>query len=244
MTPRGNRPGRVAPQPVAALAFYEVAAHGGTLTDPKVAAPKVRAEVFERLMPGAIRTTNALICEVEGCTPLASHFSLLAEAHLACIEEELEDEDSGLGFVARCRLAFLAAALRHDPDSGWREWVEHEGDTGLANFKECIEDWLSEAIDWDEAEWFDSHWSGQEAALGFFSDLDVKVRKLLGVVVIEGEHPGSSYYAAELRGAIGPANEAAQALGLAFRFRAATGEDAAAQPAVRSVVASSRKAGV
>ena len=148
---------------------------------------------------------------------------------------ELEDEDSGLGFIARRRLAFLAAALRYDPDTGWRDWVSHEGDPGLAGFKERIEDWLAEGIDWDEAEWFDSGWSGQDAALGFFSGLDAKVRKLLGVVIIEGEHPGSSYYAAELRGEIGLANAAAQVLGLACRFRV-QGQDTATAPFSNSVV--------
>ena len=218
MKPRRKPSARVAPPP-GPMTFYEVAGHG-TLSDPGVAGPKVRADVFERLSLGIIRTTDELISEVDDCVPLASHFSILAEAHLASIEEELEDEDSGLGSIARRRLAFLAAALRHDPDTGWRDWVAHEGDPGLVSFKERIEDWLAEDIDWDEAEWFDSGWSGQNAALGFFSGLSAAVRKLLGVVIIEGEHPGSSYYAAELRGEIGPANAVAQALGLAFRFRA------------------------
>jgi hypothetical protein len=227
MKPRRKPSTRVAP-PAEPMTFYEVARHG-TLTDPGVAGPKVRAEVFERLSLGIIRTTDELISEVDDCVPLASHFSIMAEEHLACIEEELEDEDSDLGFIARRRLAFLAAALRHDPDTGWRDWVAHEGDPGLAVFKERIEDWLADSIDWDEAEWFDSGWSGQSAALGFFSDLDAHVRKLLGVVIIEGEYPGSSYYAAELQGEIGPANAAAQALGLAFRFRA-QGQGTAAAP--------------
>ena len=225
--PRRKPSTRVAPPP-GPMMFYEVARHG-TLTDPTVRAPRVRADVFERLSPSAIRTTDELISEVDDCVPLASHFSILAEAHLASIEEELEDEDSGLGFIARRRLAFLAAALRHDPDTGWRNWVAHEGDPGLVSFKERIEDWLAEGIDWDEAEWFDSGWSGQNAALGFFSGLSASVRKLLSVVIIEGEHPGSSYYAAELRGEIGPANAAAQALGMAFRFRA-QGQGTAAAP--------------
>ena len=227
MKPRRKTRSLVAPPP-GPMTFYEVAGHG-TLSDPRVAGPKVRADVFERLSLGIIRTTDELISEVDDCVPLASHFSILAETHLASIEEELEDEGSGLGFIARRRLAFLAAALRHDPDTGWHDWVAHEGDPGLAGFKERIEDWLAQGIDWDEAEWFDSGWSGQNAALGFFSGLDAQVRKLLGVVIIEGEHPGSSYYAAELQGEIGPANQAAQALGLAFRFRA-QGQGTAAAP--------------
>ena len=224
------------------LFFYEVAEYG-TISDPGVPAPKLRSDVFQNISPGFIRSVDDLISEVEGCVPLASHFSILAADHLSDIEDELDADDNTLGFVERRRLAFLAAALRDDPDTGWRDWVAHEGDLGLADFKEIIQDWLDEDVDWDEAESFDGGWSGQSAALGFLSGLDAKVRKALGVVIIECEHPGSSYYAAELRGEIANANQTAQALGLAFQFRA-EGEGAVAEPLSIPVVAFSQKAGV
>ena len=201
------------------LFFYEVSEYG-TICDPGVPGPKLRSDVFQNVSSGLIRNADDLVSEVEGCHPLASHFSILAADHLPDIEDELDADDNTLGFVERRRLVYLAAALRDDPDTGWRDWIAHEGDPGLAGFKQIIQDWLDEDVDWDEAESFDSGWSGQSAALSFFSDLEAKVRKALGVVIIEGEHPGSSYYAAELRGEIAHANQAAQALGLAFRFRA------------------------
>ena len=224
------------------LFFYEVAEYG-TISDPGVPAPKLRSDVFQNISPGFIRSVDDLISEVEGCHPLASHFSILAADHLSDIEDELDADDNALGFIERRRLAFLAAALRDDPDTGWRDWVAHEGDLGLADFKEIIQDWLDEDVDWDEAESFDSCWSGQSAALGFFSGLDAKVRKALGVVIIEGEHPGSSYYAVELRGEIARANQTAQTLSLAFQFRA-EGEGAVAEPLSIPVVAVSKGAGV
>ena len=231
----------VTPRPET-FTIYEVA-ECGTISDPTVPGPRLRADVFQNISPGFIRTTDDLVSEVEGCHPLASHFSILAADHLSDIEDELDADDNTLGFVERRRLAFLVAALRDDPDTGWRDWVAHEGDPGLAGFREIIQDWLDEDVDWDEAESFDSCWSGQSAALGFFSDLDAKVRKALGVVIIEGDRPGSSYYAAELRGEIAHANQTSQALGLAFRFRA-EGEGAAAQPPSSPVVAVSKGAGV
>ncbi|MDH6185124.1 hypothetical protein [Polaromonas sp. CG_23.6] len=157
---------RVVPLP-GPLFFYEVAEYG-TVSDPSVPALKLRAEVFHCVSPAFIHSTDDLVSEVEGCSPLASHFSILAADHLSDIEDELDADDDALGFVERRRLAFLAAALQDDPDTGWRDWVEHEGDAGLANFKEIIQDWLDEDVDWGEAEWFDSGWSGQSAALGFF----------------------------------------------------------------------------
>ena len=43
----------------------------------------------------------------------------------------------------------------------------------------------------------------------------------LGVEMIEGAYPGSTYYAAELRGDIDKANSAATAAGIPVRFRTA-----------------------
>ena len=205
--------------PPKTLIFYEVC-DDGTLSDPGVPKLKVRADVFQNLSPQWIRTKDELVCAVEGCARLACHFSNLAADHLSSIEDDLGADDHPLGFVERRRLVFLAAALRHDPDTGWRVWVEHEGDPGLAGFKETIQNWLDEDIDWDEAESFDSGWSGQDSALRFFSDLAAKVLDALGVVITMGEHPGSSYYAAELKNTIANANQVACKLSLPFRFRA------------------------
>ena len=209
---------RLTPPP-AALTIYEVAEYG-TITYPGVVQPKTRADVFETISPSAIHATEDLITQVEDCSPLACYFSGLAADHLEEIEVELEEEDGALGLIKRRRLALLAAALRDDPDAGWCDWVRHEGDPGLASFKKHIQDWLDEDIDWGESDWFDEYWSGQSAALGMFSNLDGHILKALGVVIVEGEHPGSSYYAAELRADIVQVNLKAQELGLDFRFRA------------------------
>jgi hypothetical protein len=205
-------------QPVL-LTFYEVNEYR-TITDPSVREPKLRSDVFGNVSPALIHSTDQLIDEVRDCSPLSYHFSRLADDHLSEIEQELEDDDTSLSLTARRRLAFLAAKLRDDPETGWKDWVAHEGDPGLASFKEHIQDWLDEGINWHEYEDFDSGWCGQSASLRFFSSLEDAVCEALGVVIIEGEHPGSSYYAAELRDDIAQANEAAQTLGLNFRFRA------------------------
>ena len=48
---------------------------------------------------------------------------------------------------------------------------------------------------------------------------DDKTLDALGVEIIEGKHPGSSYYAAELRQDVDYANEVAREMGWEFRFR-------------------------
>jgi hypothetical protein len=222
--------------PPAPLTFYSVDKYG-TITDPRVRTSSIRSDVFENISSGSIHTTDQLVDAVQGCSPLAVHFSGLADTRLSEIEQELDDDDNWLGLIERRRLVILAAQLRHDPDTGWRDWVTHEGDPGLASFKELIQDWLDDDINWDESDWFDNNWSGQSASLHFFTKLDREVRKSLGVVIIEGEHPGSSYYAAELKGDIVQANQAAQELGLDFRFRA-EGDSVPVAPAPNPVPAS------
>jgi hypothetical protein len=51
-----------------------------------------------------------------------------------------------------------------------------------------------------------------------FRSMDSNSVDLLGVDIVEGEHPGSTYYAADLRGDIDVANRAAEAAGLRVRF--------------------------
>jgi hypothetical protein len=56
----------------------------------------------------------------------------------------------------------------------------------------------------------------------FFRDQEFAMLKALGIVVVEGDWPGSTYYAAELRGSIDDANATAATLEVPFRFRRAT----------------------
>ena len=63
--------------------------------------------------------------------------------------------------------------------------------------------------------------SRQARAMAFFNVTAAGVAQELGVEIVEGEHPGSSYFAAELRNDIDDANATAEQLGLPFRFRAA-----------------------
>ncbi len=103
-------------------------------------------------------------------------------------------------------------------DECWISLFERGGDQQLAEFVRKIDEWLKEPIDWSQSEWFGNR-TAQGGALEFFRDQPRELLEQLGVVVIEGEHPGSSYYAAELREDIDKANEVAAALKLPFRFK-------------------------
>jgi hypothetical protein len=52
----------------------------------------------------------------------------------------------------------------------------------------------------------------------FFEEMDPSDLDALGVEIVEGEHPGSSYYAARLRGDLKAANRAAKKHDIPVRF--------------------------
>lgn len=147
---------------------------------------------------------------------MRSHFQTLAADELEDVE--MSSVDGEVDPARRARLLALQAALR-DEDDGWQDWVKLEGQPGLARFRVEIDKWLSEPVNWSYSDFWPDGWSGQGMAMQFFQQLDRDVLNDLGVVIVEGEHPGSSYYAAELRDTIEQGNQAALRLGLPFRFR-------------------------
>ena len=158
-----------------------------------------------------------VVDEVNSYRELRSHFVDLASKELEQVELDLDDED--LAKPQRKALLELREALQ-DVDEGWCDWVMLAGKKGVPRFRDAINEWLGESVNWMGTEFWPEGWSSQGRALSFFRDLDFSTTEALGVQIIEGEHPGSSYYAAELRCDITEANATAVALGLPFRFRA------------------------
>jgi len=195
------------------LWFFEVS-DARTIIEPEGQEPKIRRDVYDSIWCGD--SPDGLICEVDQYDELRSHFQQLAADELEDVEGLLEDE-AVIG-SKRKRLQALSAALQ-DEDEGWQDWVRLEGKQGLPRFQQEIDRWLAEPIDWSWSEFWPQGWSSHGAALSFFRQLDSDVADALGVVLIEGEHPGSSYYAAELHIPISEANDVAHQLGLPFRFR-------------------------
>jgi hypothetical protein len=104
-----------------------------------------------------------------------------------------------------------------DEDEGWKKWIKTEGDEGTPRFKKVIVDWLAAPIEWTED--MPDNATAQDGAKRFFEHEDLAELNELGVSIVEGEYPGSTYYAAELSGTVEKANEIAQQLGLSYRFR-------------------------
>lgn len=176
--------------------------------------PKIRSEVFDIWTTG-IYTPAELIREVEGCTPLSSHFRNLALDRQSDLQVELGNPDLAPG--QRKALQRLAKAL-DDQGNGWQALITTET---LPEHVQVVRDWLNDPIEWDEMEYFPRDWGPQGKALSFFESLPFDTLDALGVEIIEGDHPGSTYYAAELRNDIDDANRVAAEMELPFRFRSA-----------------------
>jgi hypothetical protein len=186
-----------------------------TIVDSSIEEPKFRRDVFD-VDTGDHITIAGLIGEIEGCYPLTSHFQQLGMDELADAESTLEGTD--LSSIEYKRLQKTVEALS-DEDEGWAAWIRLEGSDGLPKFKAAAHDWLHSPIEWSDYEWFPKYATSQGSAMQFFESMPIDELDLLGVVIIEGDHPGSTYYAAELRQPIEDANAAAEAAGMPFRFR-------------------------
>ena len=89
-----------------------------------------------------------------------------------------------------------------------------------ATLDERVEgEWLSEAPDpCQEWEAYYKTGDAQGAAYDHFLREDLELMDALGIVVVEGDCPGSSYYAAELHTSVEAANRIAAERGWTIRF--------------------------
>lgn len=195
--------------------YFTVSAYG-TIDEPGQDEPKIRADVYDIDVPW-IASVDDLIMEVDQYDELRGHFVSLASDRMDQVREQL-DGDETLTVAQRRRLKLLETVLA-DPDDGWQEWVRMDDAGGLNRFKGEIDTWLAEDVNWAQIESWPVGWSGQRRAKSFFESMDGELLDALGVVFVDGDRPGSTYYAAELRTDIDTANTTATRLELPFRFR-------------------------
>jgi len=113
--------------------------------------------------------------------------------------------------------------LAEEPEEGAGDWLlgltTQEFETRVLP---VIQEWFDAAPDWNvEDEYLPASGTAQGAALLFFENMDENLLSGLGVEIVYGDRPGSTYYAAELTGDIGKANQAAKERGVPVSFKAA-----------------------
>lgn len=212
--------------------FFEVDEHG-TLIEEGVKEHEVWADVFD-LSTSGLKTTQDFIDEIQGCYPLTSYIEREIDGEIENLEETL-DMDPPASKADRAALRKKIRSLksiRDEHEEPWLDWIELEGRAGLDKFKDFVSDWLTDPIDWMQSEWIPVRSGPQGAAFGFFEQQPVELLKAIGVVIVDGEHPGSSYVAAELRCEIDEANATAARLGLPFRLKKQAESPSSSKPPV------------
>ena len=192
---------------------------GCTLVADDFAEPSRNADVFFSVCAPKLRSASDVIDLADSVVPVARMLGVLVEDHADELDGYLLDS----GLTRRQRKSIVAALdemYAGSPESALAEWLEHGGEAAVAACRKAVADWLYEPPDYDDWEWFDTtSASAQGAAMSWFTSLDTDELHALGVRIVEGDHPGSTYYGAELRTSIEDANAAARLLGLTCRFR-------------------------
>lgn len=111
--------------------------------------------------------------------------------------------------------------MPRDLDCGWITWMEAEPKEAKEVYADAIAAYLEELPDFcNNHDWLPDESTDRGAAYRYFLREEGSVLlDRLGVVLVEGEHPGSSYFAAELHVPIEEANAAARAADIPIRFR-------------------------
>ena len=103
----------------------------------------------------------------------------------------------------------------------WEDWLEASSDEDFDYLGGAIRDWLETKPDVSaEYEWLPpmNHVTPESSAYCFFKGQPDELLDTLGIVFVEGDHPGSSYFGAELRNDIADANELAEEYDIPIRF--------------------------
>lgn len=194
----------------------------GTLAVADFRAPTCRAEYYEDVAQGWSASPQALLDAMDTCQPLAWKVHALYENHRdRVVEAILQTEASSVSNATQiAELKVLLDELPEEPEEGAADWLCALPQTEFNDhIVPAIEQWFLEEPDWIfESDFLPETSSAQGAALDYFRAMDASLLDALGVEIIEGEHPGSTYYAAELRGALDEANRKAQKLKLPIRF--------------------------
>ena len=182
----------------------------GTIWDPRESDPETRCDLYADVDPSQWSDARAVNVAVGGCSALEAYVQCLAEAALADLEPGADEQPSP-------RWQLIEARLAADEAPDWQVWLESLEPEELETLKDDVRRWLADAPD-DYDFQLSPDVGRQGSAKGFFEGFPLEDLEALGVEIVEGDRPGSSYFAAELRVDIDAANAVAERLGLPLRF--------------------------
>lgn len=198
---------------------------GGTLEMEGIELPKTRAEAYDLSLSNPVEAGD-LLGAAEDCQPLNWELCSAYSSHRENLENELAALNTtnleGKNLKKIQELEASLSELPSDPDSGMPDWVESLSKKNLKPLVRQIRSWLKAPPDWaQEDDYIPQEKTGQGAALEFFQNMENEEIESLGITIVEGDRPGSSYYAAVLGGDIKTANLAAVKNGINVWFKSA-----------------------
>jgi hypothetical protein len=201
---------------------FEVDGDSGTLSVANFAQLTTRSEFYEDIADSWDDSPQELFDAMSECQPLAWEVESIYSEVRDEIESALDDAQSNAS-ANQPRITALKkrlANLPEEPEEGAADWLlSLTTDEFESRVTSTIERWFDDEPNWGfEEDYLPSGWSAQGVALNYFRNMDEKLLDLLGVVIVEGDHPGSTYYAAELKTDIAEANALAIKHQLDIRF--------------------------
>lgn len=207
---------------VEAPTTFEVSA-SGTLTMAGVNEPAINADLYD-VNTDRLGSAFEITIQIADVPPLLDLIRSRISSAVEDFEQDLQDvceDDADLpddDFDERMSELEVLREIAEDEAEGWSTWLDRLDAPELAECVKEIRAWLQEPIDWRMQDDSPMDRGPQGAALHYFEDLDEDVLDALGIKLVYGDSPGSSYYAAELEGDIGTANQVALAAGLNLKF--------------------------
>lgn len=202
---------------VAAPYVFEVDRHG-TIREPDIDEVPTRGDLYQ-LTEADLSHTKAISSAADDCYGLR----VMLDGWVAGKASEIQAAamTKPAGSAARRRIMEIAADVTEGYEGVGQAWLEEQGEALVPEVVPVVYAWLGEEATYSDFEWAGLRAGTMGKALSFFEAIDEQVLRRLGVVTVEGEIPGSSYYAAELRSGVEEANSAAAEVRLPFRFAAA-----------------------
>lgn len=183
---------------------------------------KTRTEFYEHVSSHWSESPQALEAAMAECPPLAwavqSIYSDFRHELSADIRQLQQTETTNQEHVARIQARLIS--MPEDPEDGIQSWLISLTSQEFNEFVlPKLGEWFDAAPDWRfEGDYLTHTVTAQGAAMAFFQQMAADQREALGVILIDGEHPGSSYHAAELRVEVDQANLEAVNAGIPVRF--------------------------
>ncbi len=186
---------------------------------------ETRSDFYDSISGSWHQSPVDLAEAMDECPPLAWAVQSIYSEIREEIQSSLDAISKQSGVLAK-RTNALKARLKgmpEEPEQGVESWL-----LSLTNseFEDQvvpeIEKWFNSPPNWNwEDDYLPKNSTSQGAALEFFQRMDEDDLDAIGVVIVEGEHPGSTYYAAELEVELDIANKTAAEAGIPVRFNRA-----------------------